>query len=391
MVANCERIRIGAAAAVAVLFAADVVLTGVTSDPWPTNDGISIAVLAAFGAVGYVIARAEPRNAIGWIFLALSVFTLCDYALRLYLVLDYREHGGGLPAGEAAAFWRESWALFPLILAMPAIVLFPDGHLSPRWQRFMRVYVGVAVVCVALQIAGQVAYGTSSGRIAVDLRGNVANQDGGWPGAAAWLLSLFFLVAWCAFVWRQVVSWRSSSGVRRIQLKWLAAGSAVLLASCVVLVIFGDGSSPGARITADLATIGIGVLPIAVGVATLRYRLYEIGRLISRTLAYALLTALLVGIFAGVVLLTTRVLPFSSPVAVAASTLAAAALFNPLRTRVQRLVDRRFNRARYDRDALVAAFGAKLRDAVDPETVLAELAGAAATAVEPMSVSVWVP
>jgi hypothetical protein len=130
---------------------------------------------------------------------------------------------------------------------------------------------------------------------------------------------------------------------------------------------------------------------VAIGVAILRYRLYEIDRLISRTLAYAALTALLVGTFAGIVLLTTRVLPFSSPVAVAASTLAVAALFNPLRTRVQRLVDRRFNRARYDREALVAAFGAKLRDSVDSETVLAELAGAAANAVEPVHVSVWVP
>ena len=145
-----------------------------------------------------------------------------------------------------------------------------------------------------------------------------------------------------------------------------------------------------ARVAADLGTVGVGVLPVAIGVAILRYRLYEIDRLVSRTLAYAVLTALLVGTFAGIVLLTTRVLPFSSPVAVAASTLAAAALFNPLRTRVQRLVDRRFNRARYDREALVAAFGAKLRDAVDSETVVAELAGAAASAVEPVHVSVWV-
>ena len=104
-----------------------------------------------------------------------------------------------------------------------------------------------------------------------------------------------------------------------------------------------------------------------------------------------MLTAVLVGTFAGIVLLTTRVLPFSSPVAVAASTLAVAALFNPLRTRVQRLVDRRFNRARYDRDALVAAFGATLRDSVDSETVLAALASAASDAVEPVHVSVWVP
>ena len=129
---------------------------------------------------------------------------------------------------------------------------------------------------------------------------------------------------------------------------------------------------------------------MAIGVAILRYRLYEIDRLISRTLTYAALTALLLGRFAGIVLLTTRVLPFSSPVAVALSTLAAAALFNPLRRRVQQLVDRRFNRARYDRDKLVAVFGARLRDAVDSDTVVAELTGVAASSVEPAHISVWV-
>jgi hypothetical protein len=154
--------------------------------------------------------------------------------------------------------------------------------------------------------------------------------------------------------------------------------------------MLGDGHATINRVAGDLGTAGIGLLPLAIGVAILRYRLYEIDRIVSRTLAYAVLTAVLVGTFVGTVLLTTRVLPFSSPVAVAASTLAVAALFNPLRTRVQRFVDRRFNRARYDREALVASFAAKLRDAVDSETVVRELAGAAASAVEPASVSIWV-
>ena len=202
---------------------------------------------------------------------------------------------------------------------------------------------------------------------------------------------MFFLVAWIAFVWRQVSAWRSASGVQRAQLKWLAVGSALCVTAALVVVMLGDGSSTSARVAADLGTAGIALLPLAIGVAILRYRLYEIDRLISRTLAYAALTAVLVGTFAGIVLLTTRVLPFSSPVAVAASTLAVAALFTPLRTRMQRLVDRRFNRARYDREALVSAFGARLRDAVDSETVLAELAGAATNAVEPAHVSVWIP
>ena len=117
-----------------------------THDPWPTNDGIALVVLAAYAGVGYVIARAEPRNPIGWIFLALGVFTLFDYVVRLYLVLDYRDHGGRLPLGHAVAFWRGSWSIFPLILALPAIVLFPDGRLSRRWRRFMWVYAVAAVL-----------------------------------------------------------------------------------------------------------------------------------------------------------------------------------------------------------------------------------------------------
>jgi hypothetical protein len=361
----------------------------VTRDPWPTNDGLAFVILIAYGVVGYVVVRAEPRNPIGWIFIGLALFTLFDYVTRLYVVLDYREHGGRLPLGHAAVFWRGSWAIFPLLLAMPAIVLFPDGRLSPRWRRFMWVYAGAAAIFVSLQVAGQIVNGVSA-RIPVDVRGNLTDYSGGWVAGAGWILAPLFLGAWCAFVWRQVVAWRSSSGVQRAQLKWLAAGSAILVVSCVVLVVFGDGFTLAARITADLATLGIGVLPVAVGVAILRFRLYEIDRLISRTLSYALLTGLLLGMFAGTVLLTTRVLPFSSPVAVAVSTLAAAALFNPLRRRVQRLVDHRFNRARYDRDALVARFAATLRDAVDSDTVVAELTGAAVSSVEPAHISVWV-
>jgi hypothetical protein len=126
----------------------------------------------------------------------------------------------------------------------------------------------------------------------------------------------------------------------------------------------------------------------AVGI--LKYRLFEIDRLISRTISYLLVSGLLAGAFAGIVVLTTRVLPFSSPVGVAASTLAAAGLFNPLRRRVKRLVDRRFNRARYNAEATAAAFGARLRDAANVETVLDELAAAAGHSLEPSHVTVWV-
>jgi hypothetical protein len=126
-----------------------------------------------------------------------------------------------------------------------------------------------------------------------------------------------------------------------------------------------------------------------MGVGILKYHLYDIDRIISRTLAYTIVTGLLVGVYAGLVLLATQVLSVTSPVAIAASTLAAAALFNPLRRRVQRMVDRRFNRARYDADKTVAAFAARLQDAVDLDSVRDDLAVVVRQALEPAHVSVW--
>jgi hypothetical protein len=129
---------------------------------------------------------------------------------------------------------------------------------------------------------------------------------------------------------------------------------------------------------------------VGIGVGIVKYRLYDIDRIISRTLAYAIVTGLLAGIYAGLVLLATDVLPFSSPVAVAGSTLVVAVLFHPLRRQVQRMVDRRFNRARYDADRMVAAFAARLKDAVDLDAVRDELASVVYRTLEPAHVSVWI-
>ena len=136
--------------------------------------------------------------------------------------------------------------------------------------------------------------------------------------------------------------------------------------------------------------IGFLALPVSIGVAVLRYRLFDIDRIVSRTLAYAIVTGLLVGVYAGLVLLTTEVFGFHTPVAVAASTLAAAALFSPVRRRVQRLVDRRFNRARYDAETTVAAFADRLKDAVNLDAARDDLAQTVHEALEPAHLSVWV-
>ena len=140
----------------------------------------------------------------------------------------------------------------------------------------------------------------------------------------------------------------------------------------------------------EVAIVGLAALPVGIGIGILKYRLYDIDRIISRTLAYAIITGLLVGVYAGLVLLATQVLGFASTWAVAASTLAAAALFTPLRRRVQRVVDRRFNRARYDADAAVAAFAARLSGAVALDEVRADLVTTVAGALEPAHASVWV-
>ena len=194
------------------------------------------------------------------------------------------------------------------------------------------------------------------------------------------------------FIARQVLGWRRSSGENRQQLKWLAGGAAVAIISVIVAVPFStSGTTTAVREWLDnLAWSGFAALPVSMGVAILKYRLYDIDRIISRTLAYAVVTGVLVGGYAGVVLLATQVLSVSSPVAVAASTLAAAALFNPLRRWVQRAVDRRFNRARYDADRTIAAFAARLTGAIDLGTVQADLTSVVHQALEPAHVSLWI-
>jgi hypothetical protein len=177
-----------------------------------------------------------------------------------------------------------------------------------------------------------------------------------------------------------VLSWRRASGERRQQLKWLAGGAAVTLC----LGPLGNALASDV-VVSQLLEIGVVALPASIGVGILKYRLYDIDRIISRTLAYALVT----GLYAGLVLLATQVFRLHTPVAVAASTLAAAALFSPLRRRVQRAVDRRFNRARYDADQMVTAFAARLKDTVDLDSVQDDLASVVTKALEPAHVSVW--
>jgi hypothetical protein len=186
--------------------------------------------------------------------------------------------------------------------------------------------------------------------------------------------------------------YRRARTAERAQLKWLVYAGALIVAALFAEApaerIMGPGNA-ASNLQNAVSSGAVALVPLAIGIAVLRYRLYDIDRVISRTVAYAILTGLLAGIYAGLVLLATQVLRFASPMAVAAATLAAAALFSPMRRRVQRMVDRRFNRARYDAETTVAAFAARLKDAVDLDTVRADLTSVVQTALEPAHVWVW--
>ena len=274
-----------------------------------------------------------------------------------------------------------SLALFP-----PVILLFPDGRLtSRRWRRVLWIYAALTAYVTAVTVAPAIA-AVAGHDIHVDTNGNLTNtgQLGGWlANPPAWLIVpvlVAIVVIGLSFVAHQVLSWRHAAGERRQQLKWLASGAAIAVFSILLAVLLGS----------PVPLVGLAALPAGIGVGILKYRLYDIDRIISRTLAYAIVTGLLVGVYAGLVLVAIRMLSFHTPVAVAAATLAAAALFNPLRRRVQRAVDRRFNRARYDADKTVAAFAAQLKDAVDLDAVRDDLASVVQKALEPAHVSLWI-
>jgi hypothetical protein len=279
-----------------------------------------------------------------------------------------------------------------LVLLFVVILLFPDGRLpSAFWRWSLWVFCAVYAV---LQIATAVAAADAIAAhpIRVDASGGLSAVDtpAGWYNLVQGSAIVVLLVLSLCFVGRQVLSWRHASSERRQQLKWLASGAAVTLVCGAASGSLTSSGIPLVSVVGNYAWFGWAALPVSIGVAILKYRLYDIDRIISRTLAYAIVTGLLIGVYAGVVLLATRVLPFRTPVAVAGATLLAAALFNPLRRRVQRAVDRRFNRARYDADTTIAAFAARLQDAVDLDAVQDDLAGVVHQALEPVDVSVWI-
>jgi hypothetical protein len=376
-----------AALVLATFIGTAAVPSGISGSVTDLLAGLGVVLMIAITAtVGLLVAWHQPGNAIGWLLLASSLLYPVGLNAAPYSTFYTSLGSWGVVAGQLAFLLSPLWitpiALFPLV-----ILLFPAGRLpSRRWRWLVWAAPGAALLVIGFQDVQTIGAAIRH-QFRVTAGGSLPTQP--WvPGWASSVIPLLVLVTlatvWLAAIGRQVISWRRSSGERRQQLKWLMSGA----------VVFGAAVVPTLAASSalwELGALAFAALPVSIGVAILRYRLYEIDRIISRTLGYALVTGLLVGMYAGLVLLATEVLGFSSTWAVAASTLAAAALFAPVRRRVQRVVDRRFNRARYNADAAVAAFADRLRDAVDLDAVGADLAGVTHRALEPAHLGLWLP
>jgi hypothetical protein len=353
--------------------------------------GFILALLLAFTAcmvVGAVIVAHRPGNAIGWIFCAIGLLSATGT-----LALDYAEYAyvtrpGSLPGAVLAAWYQWWWLpVFALVIVFTPL-LFPTGRLLSAHWRPVAVLAAAAITVIIVLHALKPTIRLQNENYTVSnpigLAG-VPHPELGTQGAV-----LFGVLAFCAVaaVVSLVLRFRRSRGVERQQLKWFTY-AAVL----VVLLLGVPYPLPEGVVSDVLFGLTVAFIPIAAGIAILRYRLYDIDRLINRTLVYALLTALLGGVYAATVLVLGQLFggvggdPPSW--AVAGATLAVAALFQPARRSIQAAVDRRFNRRKYDAVRTVEAFSARLRDEIDLDTLSAELLAVVDQTMQPRQAWLW--
>jgi hypothetical protein len=391
--ARLRPVAVGALAGVAALLAVASIPLGVLARHGALpSAGQTLLSSVPFAAVGLVVARHQPANPMGWLLATVGTVLMASEDGGFYALLRH-DRGNPLPLGPGVALLSGGWEI-SLVLLPLVFLLFPDGRLSSRgWRWALRAYLmvsgaylGVLTEVAIAAIVGHPLRLTSIGGLAA------VDDPSGLLAASERAFLPLYLAFFLSFALRQVLSWRRSDGERRQQLKWLMIGAALCVLAVLVNVA-GPALAPNAPPAVSAASSALGILfaglPVCMGVAILRYRLYEIDRIISRTLAYAIVTGLLVGVYSGLVILATQVLGLSSPVAVAPATLVAAALFSPLRRRVQRIVDRRFNRARFDADQTAAVFAARLQGAVDLDTVRRDLLTTVQGMLEPEHASFW--
>jgi hypothetical protein len=364
--------------------------------PIPPLDGNTLggyALGATFPIVGWVIASRRPENAIGWIFLAIGISQALAQFAQVYGFASYTPGVTPLPLA-AEVSWLGVWAWMPgyVLLLTFAILLFPNGHPpTARWRPVAWLaWLSLAMMVIPMAVATWPFRGAT---LAAANAGTAGPPDIPRLQLAVALESAGLLLATAtalASVVGLVVRFRRSRGLERQQLKWFTFAGAIeigLIASSPFMNV-GQPGSPGVLLTVLVAPL----LPVAAGVAILRHRLLDIDLVIKRTISYAVLTVLLLGFEIGGVLLLQALLSSitrEQTYAVAATTLGVAAAFKPARHRIQDLVDRRFDRARYDAARTMNGFGARLRGRLDLDTVQAELTLTAASALRPTSAVIW--
>src|SRR5215211_1988181 len=374
---------------------------------FPTLGQIVLLALLAFTftTVGAVLGTRPPENPIGWIFCAGGLILSVTVSAENYTEYALNASTGSLPGVQYAA-WIASWALAPtlLLVATMLFLLFPDGKLSSREWGFVAWTAVVASVVVTLGDAlGRSNLGTDYGSMGnpFAVEGAVGNFLQMLGGFGLTLLLLCFLASVTALFDRL----RQARGVERQQIKWFAYAAAVMGTGPLVMFMLGGGYSALEELMWYLgyfvAILGFALLPVATAIAILKYRLYDIDRIINRTLVYGLLTILLAaGYFATIMALQgignlVFQVPFraltgqNSALATVAATLAMAALFNPLRRRIQSFIDRSFYRRKYDAVKTLEAFSTKLRNDTDLDALSEDLVGMVRETMQPAHVSLW--
>ena len=342
----------------------------------------ALAFPLGYATIGLVLTLRRPANPIGWLYAAAGL--VWSFAIPWDPWVDQVLRSGRplpLAAQVAAVYGEFNWAPATVLgVTLPAL-LVPDGRLrSRRW----RPVAAAGIAAAALVVVGA---GLAPARLEDT---SIANPFGltGAAGAVAGMLAAAGILLWAttmvAALACVVVRFRSSSGVERQQLRWVAAGAVAAVAG-----LLAGAAVPQRTIISSTLYAMVLCIPLAVAVAVLRYRLWDLDRLVSRTVTYAVVTALLVVPYLLIVPAAGRLVQGSGSLAVAAATLAAAAAFAPLRRRVQGLVDRRFNRRRYDAARTVEAFAVRLRDQVDLDALSAELLAVVDHTMQPVGASLW--
>ena len=363
-------------------------------------DQLWAALVLAFPLTGLVILVRQPTNRIGWVLHGIGVAWAVDLLLSVYTTVGLQLRPGSLPgAGAVAALYEGTWVLIILPIGTFVVLLFPDGRLpSPRW-RF------VAWASAAVMVVVPVLIVLTPGTLEEAPAAGMANPLGveAAAGALTVLMGVFLpLVPLCiiASAVSLVVRFRRAGGVVRQQLKWLTLAVAVVaglfgvtMAATLLASTGPPGADPfGVRLLQTLSLASFILVPAAIGTAVLRHRLFDIDVVINRAVVYTALTAALALAYLGTVLLLQQVLrPLtdSSDLSVAGSTLAVAGLFRPLRSRLQRVVDRRFYRRRYDAQRTVGDFAVRLRSELDLRAVGEDLRLVVEQTVQPSSVQLW--